>query len=200
MQIDVNRTLKRKTIKPLRHVTWFCLMAFNATFKNSSVISWRSVLFVEENGVPGKNHRPVASHWQTLSHNVVHLALIEIRTHNISIDCIGSCKSNYHKMTATTAPWYGICWYQYKKSPHIVFLTRMTPLNLYFLLTAVTSGVTYSFFSLLIFPFSPPEKWVYTSFSPGKVSIYSFFPPEGSVYTHFFPRKDQYILIFPPDF
>jgi hypothetical protein len=27
-------------------------------------------------------HRPVASHWQTLSHNVVHLALIEIRTHS----------------------------------------------------------------------------------------------------------------------
>jgi len=25
----------------------------------------------EETGVPGENHRPVASHWQTLSHNVV---------------------------------------------------------------------------------------------------------------------------------
>ena len=23
------------------------------------------------NGVPGENHRPAASHWQTLSHNVV---------------------------------------------------------------------------------------------------------------------------------
>jgi len=32
--------------------------------------------------IGGENHRPVA-HWQTLSHNVVHLALIEIRTHNI---------------------------------------------------------------------------------------------------------------------
>jgi hypothetical protein len=32
---------------------------------------------------PGENHRPVAYHWQTLLHNVVHLALIEIRTHNI---------------------------------------------------------------------------------------------------------------------
>ena len=29
---------------------------------------------------------PVASHWQTLSHNVVHLALIEIQTHNNSGD------------------------------------------------------------------------------------------------------------------
>jgi hypothetical protein len=35
---------------------------------------------VEETGGPGENHRPVASHWQTLSHNVVHLTLIEIRT------------------------------------------------------------------------------------------------------------------------
>jgi hypothetical protein len=30
-----------------------------------------SVLLIEETGVPGEKHRPVASHWQTLSHNVV---------------------------------------------------------------------------------------------------------------------------------
>jgi len=36
-----------------------------------SVMSWRSVLLVEESEVPGENLRPVASHWQTLSHNVV---------------------------------------------------------------------------------------------------------------------------------
>jgi hypothetical protein len=29
-------------------------MGFNATFNNISVISWRSVLLVEETGVPGK--------------------------------------------------------------------------------------------------------------------------------------------------
>jgi hypothetical protein len=33
-------------------------MVFNATFKNISVISWRSVLLLEEIGVPGENHRP----------------------------------------------------------------------------------------------------------------------------------------------
>ena len=44
------------------------LPVFNATFNNISVISWWSVLLVEETG---ENHRPVASHWQTLSHNVV---------------------------------------------------------------------------------------------------------------------------------
>jgi len=45
-------------------------MVFNATFNNISVIWWRSVLLVEETGVPGENHRPVASHWQSLSHNI----------------------------------------------------------------------------------------------------------------------------------
>jgi hypothetical protein len=29
---------------------------FNATFNNISVISWRSVLLVEETGVPGEKH------------------------------------------------------------------------------------------------------------------------------------------------
>ena len=32
----------------------------------------------KETGVPEENHRPVVNYWQTLSHNVVHLALIEI--------------------------------------------------------------------------------------------------------------------------
>jgi len=46
-------------------------MVFNATFNNISVMSWRSVLLGEETGVSGQNNRPVASHWQTLSHIVV---------------------------------------------------------------------------------------------------------------------------------
>jgi hypothetical protein len=46
-------------------------MVFNATFNNISVIWWWSVLLVEETGVPGEIHRPVVSHRQTLSHNVV---------------------------------------------------------------------------------------------------------------------------------
>jgi hypothetical protein len=49
-------------------------MVLNDIFNNISVISWRSVLLVEETGVPRENHRPVASPWQTLSHNVAHLA------------------------------------------------------------------------------------------------------------------------------
>ena len=65
-------------------LVWF--MVVNANFSNISIISRRPVLVVEEAGVPGENHRPVASHWQTVSHNIVHLTLIEIRTHNISGD------------------------------------------------------------------------------------------------------------------
>jgi len=45
-------------------------MEFNATFNSISVISW-SALLVKETGVLRENHRPVASHWQTLSHKVV---------------------------------------------------------------------------------------------------------------------------------
>ena len=37
-------------------------MEYNATVNNISVISWRSVLLVEETGVPGQNYRPAASH------------------------------------------------------------------------------------------------------------------------------------------
>ena len=47
------------------------VMLFNATFNYFSVISWQSVLLVEETGVHRETHRPVANHWQTVSHNVV---------------------------------------------------------------------------------------------------------------------------------
>jgi hypothetical protein len=47
------------------------LMVFNATFNNIAAILWRSVLLVEETWGLGENHRPVGSHWQILSHNVV---------------------------------------------------------------------------------------------------------------------------------
>jgi len=46
------------------------MMKFNATFNNNLVKSWTSVLLMEETEVPGENHR-AASHYQTLSHNIV---------------------------------------------------------------------------------------------------------------------------------
>ena len=90
-----------------RSVWWF--MVFHATFNNISVISWRPVLLVEETRASGKNHRPAASQWQSLSHNVVSSTprRSSIRTTTlvmIGIDCIGSYKSNYHTIMATMAP------------------------------------------------------------------------------------------------
>jgi hypothetical protein len=58
-------------------VEWWLLyyvgqfMVLNANNNNISAISWQSVLLMEETGVPGENQQPAASHWQTLSHNVV---------------------------------------------------------------------------------------------------------------------------------
>ena len=48
------------TISSGESMVW--CMVFNATFNNNSVISWRSVLLVEETRVPGEYHRPAASH------------------------------------------------------------------------------------------------------------------------------------------
>jgi hypothetical protein len=45
------------------YVLFVCLKVFNATFNDISFTSWQSVLLV-------------ASHYQTLSHSVVHLTLI----------------------------------------------------------------------------------------------------------------------------
>ena len=50
---------------------WVMAMVFNVTFNNNLAISWRSVLLEEETREPGENHRAVANHRQTLSHNVV---------------------------------------------------------------------------------------------------------------------------------
>jgi len=57
-------------------------MVFNTSFNNISI------LLVEGTGLPGENHLPAASHWQTLSNNVVSSTpcLTGIRTHNFSGD------------------------------------------------------------------------------------------------------------------
>jgi hypothetical protein len=49
----------------------------HATFNNISVLSDGQVLLVVETGGLGENQRSVASHGKTLSHNVVHLALVD---------------------------------------------------------------------------------------------------------------------------
>jgi hypothetical protein len=63
-------------------------MVFNATFNNISVISWWSVLLVEETRVPGENHR-LSQVTDKLYHIMlyrVHLAMRGIQTHTFSGD------------------------------------------------------------------------------------------------------------------
>jgi hypothetical protein len=45
-----------------------CLMSLSTIFQ---LYHGGLFLLVEETGVPGENHPPVASHWQSLWHNVV---------------------------------------------------------------------------------------------------------------------------------
>ena len=46
-------------------------MLFDDFFNNILVISWHSVLLMEETEVSGENHRPAASHRHILLHKVV---------------------------------------------------------------------------------------------------------------------------------
>ena len=55
------KMLIKKSVIPT-HLDLKGVVAFNGTFNDISVILWGSVLLVEESGVPGENHRPVASH------------------------------------------------------------------------------------------------------------------------------------------
>jgi hypothetical protein len=82
------------------------LWRFNVTFNNISVISWRSVLLVEETG---ESHRPaiVTNKFHHIMLHPVHLtwAGFELTTLVVKcIDCIGSCKSNYHTIIRRPAP------------------------------------------------------------------------------------------------
>jgi len=92
-----------------RTINCFCLMVFNATFNNISVISWRSILLVEETEGPGKT-TDLSQVTETLYHIRLYtsswsrfalITSVEIGTH-----CIGSCKSNNHTITATMVPHY----------------------------------------------------------------------------------------------
>jgi len=54
------RGIKTGKKNMLTYRVW--VMVFNATFNNISVISWWSVLLVEETGVSGEKHQNATSH------------------------------------------------------------------------------------------------------------------------------------------
>ena len=77
-------------------------MVFNATFNNISVISWRSVLLVEETDLP----QAIDNLYQIILHRI-HLSRVGLEFTMLVVigtDCIGNYKSDYHTITATTIP------------------------------------------------------------------------------------------------
>ena len=87
---------------------------FNATFNTISVLSWRQFYWWRKLEYPKKNHRPAASHWQTLAHNVVSSThrLRRIQTHNVRAANFWYCEwMRFHRNIYAA--------FFFSKNPHI---------------------------------------------------------------------------------
>ena len=89
---------------PTLGIGLWCVTLLSTIFQ---LYQWQSVLLVEETGVPGENLPQVTDKLYHIMLYRVHLTstgfnLITLVV--IGIDCIGSCKSNYHTIATTTTP------------------------------------------------------------------------------------------------
>jgi hypothetical protein len=89
-------------------IDWLGFLMFNAIFNNISVISWRSDLLMLETRVPGNNHQPAASHWQTLSHNVVSSTSTDIVGFYVIVVVTMSSLFAFRIFLHTKYDWWGI--------------------------------------------------------------------------------------------
>jgi hypothetical protein len=124
-------------------LVWFGFMVFNATFNNISVITWQSILLVEETSVPRENHQPVARHWQTLSmitrNNILHVSIVKFR---------GYYKKRQWKpqdIQEKRIQWHRKRWAQETKKLKTCVLTTLVVLT-NFNTTKVVSTHVFSFF------------------------------------------------------
>ena len=104
LQLDSSSSECRPNTDSVSLCLFVCLMMFffNITFNNISVISWLSVLLVEETGGPGDLSQVTDKLYHIMFHTSLWLRFELTTSVVIGTGCIGSCKSNYHTITATT--------------------------------------------------------------------------------------------------
>ena len=81
VQNDVEQICKVKQQQKMKYSSWLVgwFKVFNATFNNISVISWMSILLVEETRVTGENHVVVSKRY-------INIIFLKMLSHLITMD------------------------------------------------------------------------------------------------------------------